>query len=542
MANATATATIMIVEDEPAVRELLVLSLEAHDFDTVAAGTVSEALTSLESRQVDLLLLDLRLNGESGLDLLKAIRKMPLYEKLPVILLTGVSDRNIVLQVAQLGVQGYLLKHQFSRKELSARIDQILKNRATPAPPAQHDETPANGQWITAADSTTENQTAISNMLRVVKPVLTRAQTIEQMKRRSESRALPSAVANLLAAQGAPASAKEQISAVVGSFPAIEPNKYFDYELFWQHSIATGLIAAELTRLRDDSPEAINFAFTAGLLHDVAQLVLLQQLDDIYKRVLDTAARLQLPLEQVESKMLMGNHADLADCVLDPADIPSRLVNVMLAHHLPTTTILKLPVQKFSDVATLALADRLAHAMLLGFGANNSHYPTETLAQALGITIDTFERIENLILGQTATLCARIFDADKDSSASEYRQHALSKFRQPLRPLYICANPATDGYRILLSKLTAQNDAGPSNIAVLYLTGVANADSLLGTLREREAVAKIKPLPLILISPLANLSIDAKRIGDREYRKIPSPFTLFQLADAIDSLLPASEA
>src|SRR5580704_16194785 len=134
MGNATIAATIMVVEDEAAVRELLVLALEANAFDTVAAGNATDALAHLQSKHVDLLLLDLRLDTESGIELLKVIRQMPEYEKLPVILLTGCADRNTVLAIAQLGVQGYVLKHQFSRKDLIARISQQLKNSESASP------------------------------------------------------------------------------------------------------------------------------------------------------------------------------------------------------------------------------------------------------------------------------------------------------------------------------------------------------------------------------------------------------------------------
>src|SRR5580704_13380078 len=136
MGNATIAATIMVVEDDVPVRELLVLALEANAFDAVAAGNTADALSHLQSRHVDLLLLDLRLGTESGIDLLKAIRQMSEYEKLPVILLTGCADRNIVLEIAHLGVQGYVLKHQFSRKDLIARINQQLKNRESAYPAA----------------------------------------------------------------------------------------------------------------------------------------------------------------------------------------------------------------------------------------------------------------------------------------------------------------------------------------------------------------------------------------------------------------------
>jgi DNA-binding response OmpR family regulator len=532
MNNATMTATIMIVEDEAAVRELLVLSLEAQEFETVAAANLTDALARLESTEVDLLLLDLRLGAESGIDLLKAVRRFPKYEKLPVILLTGCADRNVVLQVAQLGVQGYLLKHQFSRKELTARIHQLLKARQSPEP-ASDVGTSAVGEFETGALSLT--------LLRVIKPALTQAQTIEQVERGSESNELSAAVAKLLKMLVDPEHAREEIAEVIGNFRKIEPGKNFSYELFWEHSIATGLIAAEITRLRNNEPQAINFAFAMGLLHDVAQLILLEKLDDIYKRVLDTAARLQLPLEQVESCMLLSNHADLANQVLNPARFPKRLTDAIAAHHLPAESILRLSPQKKADVATLVLADRLAHALLLGFAGNNCHYPTETLAKALEMTGDAIQVIEKQIPEQTASLMGQLFPEDQNAAGSDFRNRSLQKFRRPLRPLYINAQPDCDGNRILLQHLADPDDNHPANIAIIYLANLEDADYLFKALREQEKAANIKPLPLIVVSPLPNLVLDPKVLAGREHRKMPSPFTLLRLADMVGALLATSE-
>jgi CheY-like chemotaxis protein len=538
--QATKVGTIMIVEDDAAVRELLVLSLESHDFETVAAGNTADAITRLESTQVDLLLLDLRLGDENGIDLLKAVRRLPRYERLPVILLTGCADRNVVMQVAQLGVQGYLLKHQFSRKELVARIGQLLKDRSASEScddrqsPDQDDSEPgAAGQF--------EGGQLFTGVMGVVKPLLTRAQTIERLKKKGESNAFLAAVAGILKAPVEPQDATDQIVKVVRSFRATEPRKHFSYELFWEHSIATGLIAAQLTRLRENNPEAINFAFTMGLLHDVAQIVLGEQLADIYDRVLDAAARLQAPLEQVESRMLLANHADLASLVLDPQSLPIELIESITLHHLPADSILNLLAHKLQHVATLALADRLAHGLLLGFGGNNSHYPTERLSQALDATAETFENIEQQIPGKTADLMSKVFRWGGGIPGSEYRQRALRRFRKQIRPMYVGAHPATDAYRLLLRRLAAANHNRGPNIAVLYLANISHAQSLFKNLQDRENAVKSGPLPLILISPLANSQIDPELVASRQFKKLPAPFTLFQLADMTDSLLTTVE-
>ncbi len=75
-----------------------------------------------------------RLGSENGIDLLKAIRRMPKYETLPVILLTGCTNKTTVLEIARLGVQGYVLKSQFSRDDLVTRINKQLENHCPASP------------------------------------------------------------------------------------------------------------------------------------------------------------------------------------------------------------------------------------------------------------------------------------------------------------------------------------------------------------------------------------------------------------------------
>jgi putative nucleotidyltransferase with HDIG domain len=469
MNTTTAAATIMVVDDETAVRELLVLALEANEFETIAAGNCADALTGLQSRHVDLLLLDLKLGQENGIELLKAVRRLPGYEKLPIILLTGCASREIVLEAAQLKVQGYILKHQFSRKDLTARIDQLLKKRETESPPPAADVTAAaalamNEAQCTAttlkeptrvkfpprnkvvenpADAELPKDAPNAELLRTVKPVLTRSQVLEQVDRFVELKALPPTVSQLLSVTSDPDCSIDQIArivkidqvmtlkilkiansviygyagsvdtvqqallrigvtqvrqlvlgiGVIESFRTTSLGEHFNARLFWEHSIATGLIAASIAKSRDGDKHAIDLAFTIGLLHDVTRMVLVEQFDDIYKRVLDTAARLQLPLEQVESRMLLINHADVANRLLNAWNFPKRLIEAITMHHLSASEIASLQPQKRSEVGTLVLANQLAHALLLGSSGNNGQNATEELVQLLELKPDAIRRI-----------------------------------------------------------------------------------------------------------------------------------------------------
>src|SRR5580658_4994876 len=137
MTSATTTApTILVAEDDVAVRELLMLALEANGYNAIGVANPRDALKSLEAAEVDLLLLDLGLGCENGGDLLNALRQRPEARSLPVIVLTGRTDRDTVNQIVKMGVEGYLLKRQISRHDLMARIQQQISKRRQPSPAA----------------------------------------------------------------------------------------------------------------------------------------------------------------------------------------------------------------------------------------------------------------------------------------------------------------------------------------------------------------------------------------------------------------------
>ncbi len=606
MSTATTTATIMVVEDEVPVRELLVLALEANEFDVIAAGSCSETLAFLQSRHVDLLLLDLKLGAESGIELLKSIRAIPGYEKLPVILLTGLASREIVLEAAHLGVQGYVLKHQFSRKDLTARIEQILQKRdsqpAIPSaePPAQRPAPISQPRLAPAAPPAPANpappprpDTDLQHeLLRSILPIVSRSQILELIDRCVELKALSPAVSQLTVATADPDCSIDQVAGIIKNDPGIAAKilkiansvvygysgtidtvhqavlrigisqirqlvlsmtvidnfrggglgQHFNSELFWEHSIATGLIAASIARFREADKRATDFAFTMGLLHDVARMVFVEQLDDIYKRVLDTADHSQLPLELVESRMLLVNHAEIVSRLLGAWSFPRRLIDAISMHHLRTPKIVALPAQQATDVATVVLADRLAHALLLGSSGNSCVYPTEELAKYLALQSDAISLIEHQIPSQTADMKHVMLSGDNSSPRQDYRQRLLTKLQRPFRPFYVSADPVIDAHRILLDRLRQPDESRTENLAVLYLGEKTDAQALFQLVRQRETELCIKPLPVIVLTHPAASPLDRALLGGRDHVKITCPFVFGQLSDAVNRLLLTNDS
>ena len=114
---------VLIVEDEPAIRDNIQFALEGEGLSTLQLPTGRGVLALLAERSVDLIVLDVGLPDISGFDLLKDIR---IHHRTPVILLTARNaelDRVLGLEI---GADDYVVK-PFSPRELSARVKAVLR-------------------------------------------------------------------------------------------------------------------------------------------------------------------------------------------------------------------------------------------------------------------------------------------------------------------------------------------------------------------------------------------------------------------------------
>lgn len=114
---------LLVVDDDPGVRQLVEDYLGQNDFRVSAASTGVQLLASFRTGVVDLVLLDLRLQGEDGMQLLRQLRA---ESQIPVIILTGRAEEADRVMGLELGADDYLTK-PFSPRELLARIRTVLR-------------------------------------------------------------------------------------------------------------------------------------------------------------------------------------------------------------------------------------------------------------------------------------------------------------------------------------------------------------------------------------------------------------------------------
>ncbi|CAN5539752.1 hypothetical protein BH10CHL1_BH10CHL1_18500 [soil metagenome] len=119
--------TILIVEDDQPIRELIGLYLKTLGYHILLAENGFNALESINLYSVDLVLLDILLPRMDGLAVCTAIRK---FSEIPIIMLTALNSLNYAASAFQLGADGYITK-PFHLSTLKLRIQNLLHNHLT---------------------------------------------------------------------------------------------------------------------------------------------------------------------------------------------------------------------------------------------------------------------------------------------------------------------------------------------------------------------------------------------------------------------------
>jgi two-component system phosphate regulon response regulator PhoB len=120
------TIRILVVEDEPAIQELIAYTCKTSGFEVIRASNVGEAQQRLQQDEPDLILLDWMLPDCSGLEWLRLIRKNEETKLLPVIMLTARGQEDEKVAGLESGADDYVVK-PFSPRELVARIRTVIR-------------------------------------------------------------------------------------------------------------------------------------------------------------------------------------------------------------------------------------------------------------------------------------------------------------------------------------------------------------------------------------------------------------------------------
>jgi DNA-binding response OmpR family regulator len=137
--------TILVIDDEPEVRRILRRALETEGFSVVEASHGHEALAALRETQIDLVTLDLKLDGFDGLELAKEIRSI---RNAPLIMITGKDSQIDRIVGLEHGADDYIVK-PFNLRETMLRVQRVLRRYEAPLAASEGD---ASGPRMHAFD------------------------------------------------------------------------------------------------------------------------------------------------------------------------------------------------------------------------------------------------------------------------------------------------------------------------------------------------------------------------------------------------------
>lgn len=118
--------TVLIVDDEAAIRDMLCIALEAADFNVLEAENAQQAHAAIIDGHPDLVLLDWMMPGTTGLELLRRLKRDDLTAKIPVIMLTAKAEEDSKISGLDAGADDYIPK-PFSPRELISRVKAVLR-------------------------------------------------------------------------------------------------------------------------------------------------------------------------------------------------------------------------------------------------------------------------------------------------------------------------------------------------------------------------------------------------------------------------------
>ena len=116
--------TVMNVDDSMTMRKIVTLALKSQGYTAVEAENGKQALELLPNQKVDAIILDINMPVMSGIEFLQAIKKLPAYAKIPIIVLTTQGEDALKEEALSLGAKAFMIK-PFQKEALLATLQKV---------------------------------------------------------------------------------------------------------------------------------------------------------------------------------------------------------------------------------------------------------------------------------------------------------------------------------------------------------------------------------------------------------------------------------
>ncbi|GAB4112672.1 MAG: hypothetical protein Kow001_14440 [Acidobacteriota bacterium] len=309
---------------------------------------------------------------------------------------------------------------------------------------------------------------------------------------------------------------------------------YVHYGRFWEHSITVASLAAELARATGAAGELEpDLAFTIGLVHDIGRLILLECLGDVYGEVLAHAREEGLPLEELERRLLLTSHTQVAESALRKWRFSARVIRPVTLHHLGVQEIRCLTGPDRIPCTILALADGLGKALLLGDSGEDHIEEVCPLIDDLGLGAEVVPQLVQQIIERWRDL--RTVVIMKSWKEWPDRITVLKQLLpEGIRPGWLdYGNHAT--LRLLFSRLFPAVEDSRVTVWIVRVDSRVHLEAALHDLQQGERAAQLGiPRPVLL---LAGGELDVPWQGDREIKTVRAPFCIESVLKKLAALV-----
>ncbi|MCK5466213.1 response regulator [Candidatus Parcubacteria bacterium] len=122
-------ASVLIIEDDSYISDMYRIKLESEDFEVATAKDGIVGIKMLEKQKPDIVLLDVVMPKIDGFSILKTIKRNLELKKIPIVLLTNLSQKENVEKGFELGADSYIIKAHFTPSEVVEKIKEILEKK-----------------------------------------------------------------------------------------------------------------------------------------------------------------------------------------------------------------------------------------------------------------------------------------------------------------------------------------------------------------------------------------------------------------------------
>lgn len=311
---------------------------------------------------------------------------------------------------------------------------------------------------------------------------------------------------------------------------------------FWRHSMGTALLATRIATSAGAEDEQA--AFTAGLLHDIGQLILMEALEDQYTVIVQQARASHTHLPKLEWKYLKTDHGELMQSVGHDWRLPDLIVDTISRHHAAWDELHRLEPPVLQLLLSVRMASSVAHA--LGLGPGTIERIPDAFVHYLKYEKDTLSAFLPELHGEVARL-AKAYGLPNAASGGDDPSGGAPPTARPgiyvrrqdsvLDPVRLMLDHRQVDY-VVTEQLDAWRDQTDSAWCLVAVESPAQVSELLDGISDDRAAQAAARGDLLALLPAVRRETTEK-LAAAGIRHLVEPWSAAVLGDAVDSMRQA---